>query len=150
MNFAHIHLILNHIPLLSLPVALIFLGHSLSTGLIVSRRFAYLVLVAAAATVVPVYFTGEPAEDLVENVPGVSRPMIEEHEEAAEISMVLTLMAGATAMIGLFGPMEGRKSKVISRAVIAVVLVAIASLGYTANMGGKIRHSELRPESSSD
>lgn len=150
MNFAHFHLMVNHIPLLSLPMALIFLAHSIKTGQTVSGRFAYLVLVVAAATVVPVYFSGEPAEDVVENMAGVSRPMIEEHEEAAEISMVLMLLAGGTAMIGLFGPTNGRKSKVISRAAIAVVLLAVASLGYTANLGGQIRHSELRPDGPSD
>lgn len=146
MNFAHLHLMLNHLPLLTIPMALVFLGHSLSTGHLAARRFAYLVLVLSAATVVPVYFSGEPAEEVVEGLPGVGKPFIEEHEEAAEVSMILTLLAGGTSLIGLFAATEGRRARTISRAVIVLNLVAVASLAYTANLGGKIQHSELRSE----
>jgi hypothetical protein len=43
-----------------------------------SSRAGGFVLTALLA--LPVYFTGEPAEKVVERLPGVTEPLIEEHE----------------------------------------------------------------------
>jgi hypothetical protein len=43
----------------------------------------------------PVYFTGEPADELVENLPGVAESLIDKHKYAALFAL---LMAGAPAL----------------------------------------------------
>lgn len=144
MNMAHAHLMLNHIPVIAVPVALIFLLHSLWTKNDPTKKFAYLVLIIAAATIIPVYFTGEPAEELVEHLPGISESRIESHEEAAGVSVGLTAMVGVAALFGLFASFRGWNEKIVGKLVLATVVIAFASLAYTANLGGKIRHTELQ------
>ncbi len=93
----------------------------------------------------PVFFTGEPAEELVEHLPGVGESFIESHEDAAKISLVLTLFAGLCAIVGLLFS-KHPLSRRINTGVLLTSLLAVLSLAYTANLGGKIRHSELRAD----
>ena len=156
MNAAYVHLLLNHIPLIALPTALLFLIHSLRTKNVLSRRFALLILGIAAITVVPVYFSGEGAEELIENLADVSKSVIHEHEEAAEVSLVLTLVAGAFAFGTLVLERVWRRASIgeelldqrmfrLGMVLSLLVMVATGSLGVAAHLGGEIRHPEVRP-----
>lgn len=148
MNFAHIHLILNHIPVVGIPVALMFLIFGLYQKNSFTQRFALLVLVALAVVALPVYLTGEPAEKVVEHLPGVTESVIEPHEDAAAFSLTLTLLTGVTALAGLWFHQDARKSRLLNLSVIVLACISVVSLLYTANLGGKIRHTELRSDSS--
>jgi NO-binding membrane sensor protein with MHYT domain len=145
MNFAYLHLILNHIPMIGLPVALVFLLYGMYVKNVPSQRFALMIMVVLAAMVVPVYLTGEPAEEVVEHLPGVVESFIESHEEAAELSLVLTLVAGFAAFAALWFQNDAERRRWLNRGVLGCAIVAIASLVYTANLGGKIRHVEFNP-----
>ena len=147
MNFAHLHLILNHIPVVGIPVALAFLTYGIYVKNQASQRFALLVLVGLAAVVLPVYFTGEPAEEVVEHLPGVAESFIEAHEDAAMFSLILTLLSGATAFVAFWFQKDPKKSRVLNFGVMAIASLAVMSLLYTANLGGKVRHTELRSAS---
>lgn len=144
MNLAHIHLILNHIPVVGIPVALAFLGHGVYLKNPSSRRFALLVLVAVSAVVLPVFFTGEPAEELVEHLPGVVESVIETHEDASVFSLWLTLGAGTAALAALWFQSDAKKSRALNFGVMTLSILAVLSLLYTASLGGQIRRPELR------
>ncbi|MDG0818144.1 hypothetical protein [Bdellovibrio svalbardensis] len=146
MNFAHVHLIMNHIPVVGIPVALVFLAYGIFVGNLSARRFALLVLIGLAAMVLPVYFTGEPAEEVIEHLPGVAESFIESHEDAAKVSLVLTLVSGALAAVALVFQKDDKKGRPMNFAVLGVAGLAVISLAYTANLGGKIRHTELRAD----
>lgn len=144
MNLAHLHLIINHLPIVGIPVALLFLAHGIWKGNSSSKRFALLIMFLISIVVLPVYLTGEPAEDMVENLPGVTKSLIGAHEEAAEVSLILTLLTGASAIVALVLQRDERKGKISSYATLSVAVVALLSLMYTGNLGGKIRHTEIR------
>lgn len=145
MNYAHIHLFLNHIPILAVPLAALFLGHGLWLKNPASQRFSLGVLFLAALVVLPVYFTGEPAEEVVERLPGVQESFIESHEDMALISLVLSLAAGLSAAVALVSSWRKDKTAhLLAMSALSIALAASASLLYTANLGGKIRHTELR------
>lgn len=142
MNFAHIHLILNHIPLLTLPMALLFLLFSYRRNDKTLERFCLIVLILTAATAVPAYLTGEPAEKIVKQVPGIMKSTIHDHEESAEISLVLTCIAGGLAFLTLILNPQSKFKKLSSKALVLLCAIATISLGYTSNLGGRIRHPE--------
>ena len=142
MNFAHIHLITNHIPLLTTPVALIFLIYALKKNNNELKRFSLIVITITTATVLPVYFSGDPAAGVIEHIPGVIMQAIEAHEEAAEFSLTMTLVSGALAVATLVLSHHEKLRKILPRAVIASCLLSIGSLGYAAHLGGKIHHPE--------
>ncbi len=144
MNLAHIHLILNHIPVVGIPVALAFLVYGIYVKNQPSQGFALLVLSGLASVVFPVYFTGEPAEKVIEHLPGVAESFIEAHESAAMFSLVLTSMTGAAAFIALWFQKDPKKSRLLNFGVMGIASLTVMSLLYTANLGGKVRHTELR------
>jgi len=145
INFAHLHLILNHLPIMTIPVALIFYIYSLRTKNEKLQNFSLIMLIGTAATVLPVFYTGEPAEEIIEGMTSISKKLIHDHEETAEIAFVLTLIAGATASVNLFFkdrlPLLKKHG---DKLVIGSCIIAIGFLAYAANKGGKINHPELR------
>lgn len=144
MNAAHVHLMLNHVPLFGAAAVSILFGVALvrrQQG--VARAGLVLALLTALVTIV-VYLTGEPAEELVENLPGISETVMETHEE---IALVATLAVGGFALVALYGLLAFRHgvSMGFTRALLVLSLVPLATMAYTAYLGGQIRHSEIRP-----
>lgn len=144
MNLAHIHLILNHIPVVGIPIAMVFLAYGLCQKNAPAQRFALLVLIGLAAVVLPVYFTGEPAEKVIEHLPGVAESFIESHEDAAMFSLILTILSGVSACVALWFQGDPKKSRMLNLSVMGTACLSVLSLVYTANLGGKVRHTELR------
>ena len=145
MDAAHAHLILNHIPVVGLGAALLLLLYALARKNDEMKKAALAGFVLLALVAIPVFLTGKAAEDLVEHLPGVTEAFIEQHEEAATASLIAIELLGAVSLAGLFFT---RRSNAIPKWFAAVSLVA--SLGvagvitWTANLGGQIRHTEIR------
>lgn len=147
---AHIHLLLNHVPILG-PVFVIPL---LLAGILKKDRSlqiaGLLFAVAVALVTIPAFVTGEEAEHAVEGRPGVSEVSIEEHEEGAEIAYYAMLMSGALAL-GTWLSARGNRQVSAPLAWITIVMMAITFvlMARTGNSGGKIRHTELGTASAS-
>ncbi len=139
MNLAHVHLLLNHIPVIAIPIGLLFLLHSIWTENLPARKFSYLFLLVISLSAIVVYLTGEPAEEIIEHLPGVSEAFIEPHEEGGLIALIFTLIMGFAATVALLVPQEGKKSRFARNAVLVTTLLSIGALSYTAYLGGKLR-----------
>ncbi len=145
MSWAHVHLALNHVPVIGLPIGVLLLlwGLIRSNAELIRAAFGLLVLLALVTLVVQL--TGEPAEDLVEGLPGVLDSMVEQHEEAALIG---TIGMSGLGLLALFGWLRSRGGRSLARWYPAIVLAGGVLLsgyfGWVANLGGQIRHSEIR------
>src|SRR3954469_5783595 len=99
MDWAHIHLLLNHFPIILVVVG----AAAASLGTIWPRRGTWMhaaaSLTLAGIAVVPTYFTGEPAEKTLNRPWYVERAAIHGHESAALISAVLV---GVVALIAAY------------------------------------------------
>lgn len=146
MNFAHFHLIVNHIPVIGIPIAALVLAYSLYTKNRPMQQFSLVLLSAIALMVLPAYLSGESAEEVIEHLSGVAESLIEEHEEAAEASLILTLLTGASAILGVWFRKQESKLKTASLATLGFAVLSLGSLMCTANRGGMIRHPEIRDE----
>ena len=62
MNQVHLHLLMNHLPILGVPFGLLLLCAGMLRQSDELKKAALLTFVVAALLAVPVYFTGEPAE----------------------------------------------------------------------------------------
>ena len=85
MDSTHLHLILNHFPIIGSVIAVFILMYGTYKNYIPLQKVALVLIVVLSIIAIPVFLTGEPAEASVENLPGVSELVIEEHEEAAEL-----------------------------------------------------------------
>jgi hypothetical protein len=86
MNLTHLHLALNHVPVLGTAFALALLVLGIWRKSNEVKKTALCAFVAIAIMAMPAYLTGEPAEDGVEGPPGVSGAIIEQHEEAEGVA----------------------------------------------------------------
>jgi hypothetical protein len=93
----------------------------------------------------PFPLSGEPAEDAIEGVAGAIEPWVEPHEEAALVSLILGEALGVLAIAGLWSARRAvLPSRPMMTASLVLALVTAGSLAYTANLGGLIRHTEIR------
>ena len=145
MSWAHLHLALNHVPVVGVPLALLLLGFGIVRHSRELTRTSFWLLAGLALVTLLVYLTGEPAEELVEGLAGVSEPVLERHEQAALTATVATAVLGIAAATGLVRSRGGRPDP--GRYATAVLLLALLASGvlvWTANLGGQIRHTEIR------
>lgn len=144
MNWAHVHLMLNHLPVLGTIFGLLLLGWAALRRSEMLQRAALATFVLTGLAAIPVFLTGEPAEKVVEHLAGTAEQAIEAHEEAALVALIAVEALGALALTTL---VLFRKRGVPRPLVGAALVCALATAGWmaqTANLGGRIRHAELR------
>ncbi|MBY0275882.1 hypothetical protein K2Z84_11100, partial [Candidatus Binatia bacterium] len=82
MNAAQIHLALTHLPVVTALLAAATLAVAAVARSAATRRFGLVLLVVAGLAAIPTQMSGEGAEEIVEDRPGVSEALIERHEDA--------------------------------------------------------------------
>ena len=142
----HLHLMLNHVPVLGTIAVALVLGIGLFRRSREIMRLGLGLTVLVSLVTVPVYLTGDPAEDaLREFDPGVDRELIHEHEEKAEVGLIAVLATGALALGALWwgrDPSDTRRG--LPAMVCAALLVSFGLFAVAALDGGRIRHPELQ------
>lgn len=146
MSPVHLHLMLNHLPVVGIVFAALLLGYAVLVNNDVVKKISLAAFVLIAMLAVPAYLTGEPAEEIAEGLPGVTEYAIEQHEEAAQIAFASILLVGAMAVAGLVMFRTKAVPRLFAVSVLALSVVAMAALAWTANLGGKVRHTEIRSE----
>lgn len=144
LDWAHLHVALNHLPIVGIP----FIGVFLALGL--WRRSRDLVLTASALMIVLgpatvlVKVGGEQAEEAVEGAAWFNEAAVEEHEEAADLATIGAILTAIAAAVVWW---RQRAMTDVNRygAMGLLVLIAIttALLARTALAGGVIRHDEF-------
>ena len=147
MDLAHLHLLLNHFPTIGTIMGGGLFVLSLITKSDDLKRASLVVLLGISLIAIPTYITGNGAQDAVKSLPGVSKTLIETHEGAALVALGFIEVTGAFAWLGLW---QFRRLARVPNWNLAVILVLTAvSLGLRArasNLGGEIRHGEIRAE----
>lgn len=147
MNDAHIHLVVNHLPIVGLLIGILVL----SVGFLIKKLEVKLtglgVFIFSALTSIVAFYTGEGAEEVIENMPGISETLIHRHEEHAETFFIAVLILGAISLITFILTLV--KSKFSNLLMILCLVLALGSLVLAKNVGtsgGEIRHPEIRSD----
>jgi hypothetical protein len=143
-SWTHIHLMLNHVPVVGIAVPIVFLLIDRARK---NRGLEWLSLqmfVVFALLTIPVYLTGSPASHYMREMPGISRDLIHRHSDAADFAFWAMEALGALSLGALY---KFRESATVPQRLSSVLLlIALTTLGlmiWTANLGGKIRHPEI-------
>lgn len=115
MTWPHLHLMLSHLPVLGAPFLLLLLAWALVPRSEELTRLALGATVALAVVTVPVYLTGEPAEEAIETLPGVSEQVVDRHEERAETACTRCLPPGRSPSWPGDSPAGGERRPACSR-----------------------------------
>ena len=144
MNQAHIHLLITHLPIFGSILGGLVLAHGLWTKSTQTNIAAYNIFIISAIGASIAYLTGEAAEETVENIQGIAKNMIDEHEDFAVLALVSLITLGIASIGGLF--LTLRKSALTSTAAIVILFISLISFGLVARtgyLGGQIRHTEI-------
>lgn len=144
LDAAHIHLMLNHVPVVGAPLLLLLLSIGLWRG---SRELVGVTLALTALLAVvtgAVYLTGEPAEELVEHAPWFRESLVDTHEDHAAVALTAVLVTGVLAGVAFALRGRPRAGARLARVTWAGLFLSTLLLGWTAWSGGQIRHEEVR------
>ncbi|MGE3726169.1 MAG: hypothetical protein AB7I41_11505 [Candidatus Sericytochromatia bacterium] len=145
MDSVQIHLLLNHAPIMGSLLATALLAWGLLRKNEEVVRVSLYILVGSALAALPVYFSGEGAEEAVEHLPGVVENLIEDHEHLAKVAIMIMEGLGLAALGGIF--FSFRKVTLplwYAGLLLTLGLINGGVMAQTAHLGGLIRHSEIR------
>ena len=146
MDWTHLHLALNHVPVLGTPFLLVFLLWSWVRRQAVTLRFCLWLFVALAAASIGIKFTGDFAAEKTGVLPGFDKTLIDRHEESADQATTGVFFMGVAAAVALVLSRRGSPMPAWSLGLLSgLALVTFALMTRTANFGGHIRHPEIRP-----
>ena len=149
MNDAHLHLLVNHFPI----IGIIFGFGILIAGILFKnnavKNVSYVIFIVTAILALISMSTGEDAEDLVEDLvedlPNVGKQIIHEHEEFAEKLALVLYVLGAVSLFGLYANIKNHsKAKLTSYLALIIAIVGVVLAKSVGTSGGEIRHTEIR------
>jgi len=144
MSFTHLHLLLNHFPVIGaiIAIGLLAFGFVKKNGPVSKAALALLAILGALS--IAVFLTGEPAEEAIEKLPGFSEAITERHEEAALAATIALSTLGAFSLGILTWFRRREVPRWLTLGTLMLSLVSGTLMGYTAMLGGQVRHTELR------
>jgi uncharacterized membrane protein len=155
MNFAHLHLLLNHFPIIGTIVGfglllLSFFGENKDT-----RRASLVIFAAMALFSILAFFSGTGAQGAIKKLPGVSEALIERHQGAAMLALLFMEITGALSLVELWNSHGRIRPARTSRTLAATLFFSIVTVALMARAGvtgGDIRHPEIgaTPEETAD
>jgi NADH:ubiquinone oxidoreductase subunit 4 (subunit M) len=144
MNLAHLHIATVHIPVIAIPLLTLLLVAGLRLSKPDLSKASLVGMVLVALLTVPVFLSGEGAEEIVEHLPMVSEEQVEWHEEVATVAFALVMISGLMSLGSLVATRyQLRKAEAASRLVVLAGAICTFSLFFAAYEGGKVRHSEI-------
>lgn len=145
MDSLHLHLLLNHFPVIGtiMGIGLLLIGFLRKSDEL--KKVSLCAFVVIALLTIPVYLTGEPSEERVEKSVGISKTIIEQHEDAAMPALIAMEVTGFLALFGLFlFYRSSNLARLNLPVVLTLSLITFGLMARTANLGGQIRHLEIR------
>ncbi len=144
MDSTHLHLILNHFPIVGTLIGTIILLAGLLKKNTSIQQIGLATIAIMALIAIPVFLTGEPAGEKIEKLPGIVEASIETHEESAEVAYWVMLLAGLFAGMTIAAQMTGKRiAKTFAIASFIITVISFGLMARTGYLGGQIRHSEI-------
>src|SRR6266404_1693927 len=98
MSAAHVHLLLNHIPILGSIFGLLLLSYGMLRRSDEIKKTSLGAFVITALLTIPVY-AGNGAAGIVRSLPGVSDAIIRQHDQAATMTIIAIEILGAVSLL---------------------------------------------------
>jgi hypothetical protein len=144
MNGAFVHLAVNHVPVVGVPIGVLLLlaGLARKSRDLVQAGFAVMALMALVTIVA--FKSGGPAARVVRNIPGITRGDIHAHAEAADNVFVAMEILGAAALLALgLSTRPNGSPKLLTALIVLGSLFVSCWFSWVAHLGGLIRHPEV-------
>jgi hypothetical protein len=145
MNGAHLHLILNHFPIIGTYLSFAVLTYGLARKNNSVRMTGLSLMILTSIFAIPAFLTGEPAEEIVKAGRLANNSFIHAHEEMAEAAMWMCEITGVLALLTMIFSLRNHKlTRLLSIVVLSAMLICSFMWFRVGNSGGEIRHTEIR------
>ncbi len=146
MDWVHLHLALNHLPVVGFLFVFGLLLLGMCRGSEELKRLSLQLAVGLFLVAMGVKFTGEESAGILFSEPdAATRALVQAHEDSADQAVTGGFLLGLCAAVGLF---RSRKTKILapwaSVGCLVLCLVTLILIGRSANLGGQIAHPEIR------
>jgi uncharacterized membrane protein len=145
MDFVHIHLLLNHFPVIGSIIGLGLLMLSFLGKNDDLRRASLIVFAVVALIAIPAFASGKGAQLMLQKKPEISDAFVQRHEGAAMLALWFLEATGALALAGLWQfHHQARMARWNLPALLIFSLLTVGLMVRTGNTGGEISHTETR------
>ncbi len=145
MNDAHLHLVVNHFPIIGpiLALGVLLAGIILKNNSV--KNTAYVLFIVSAIFAALSAGTGDGAEEAVKNLPGVTKQIIHTHEEMADKLAIILYLLGLVSIVGIYFNIKNHpKAKLVSFFALGIAVGGVYVAKEVGTTGGEIRHTEIR------
>ena len=102
MNLAHVHLLLNHFPVIGTMIGIGLFAVALIGKSLDLQRASLVIFLGIALITIPTYQSGNAAQHAIKNIPGVSAELMQAHNDAALLAFLFMEITGAVSWFGLW------------------------------------------------
>ncbi len=145
MNWTHLHLALNHVPVLGVPFATLLLAWGWAFRKHEVMRVAVFWSMGLAAASIAIKFTGDWAAGVDPARFADVRELLERHEKSADQATTAIFLWGIAAGVACY---LGRGQRPVAvpalGSLLALGVASFLLLARTANVGGQISHPQIR------
>lgn len=145
MNISYLHLLINHFPILGFVFGILVLVAGMISRNNSVKLAAFGLFVFSALMAIPAFLTGEPAEDTVKNIAGITEDLISTHEKAASLALWFVIPTGLISLLAFWSVWKNdRLAKALTIITLLLSMGVSIMMFWVGKTGGQIRHSEFR------
>jgi hypothetical protein len=147
-SMEHIHVLINHLPVIGLAMAILALALALTHHSRKTEIIALILVFVAAASAWPVNFTGHRAYETVRVLTDDGgSDWLDAHMDRAEKTAPAFYLLALLTAAALIAPHKWpRTTRPLALATLALAVLCEVASGWIALAGGQIRHPEFRNE----
>lgn len=144
MNLPHIHLLLNHFPIIGTIIATGLLLFALLGRSDDLKRGSLVILAGIALLSIPTYMSGSGAALALKKLPGISPTALAAHNGTALLALAFIELTGLFAWLALWQSRRFAHPRGWTTGIVVLLAVlTIYFMALTGNTGGEIRHPEI-------
>ncbi len=146
MNGAHLHLLVNHFPIIGTIFGFLILIAGLLFKNSTIKSVSLSILIFTSIMGFAAYKSGEKAEDIIENIQELKvKNQIVVHEKNAQVFGSLINLVGLISILALYANLKNKKwTNVVLIIILFISVFSILFAIKTGVSGGEIRHIEIR------
>jgi hypothetical protein len=147
MDWVRLHVAINEVPAVGIGLGVLLLLASAVVGGRGLQKTAFKLFTIASVFGLLAFLTGAPAEVALQDAPGMSRLLVEQHRNAARLAVSVTVLLGLIAFNAITSMKQGRAlSRTLMTIALFVSMASIASTGWAVYSGIRVHASEVRAQ----
>lgn len=145
MNDVHLHLLVNHFPIIGLFFGFLILLFGILKNNPTLKSTTYIIFIFCTIMGKISMMTGGKAAQMTKTIEEISRDHIRTHAGDASLFMKPLYILGLVSIFGLVSIVKKRESeKFVSYCVILIAAICMFLSKNVGTSGGEIRHIEIR------